>query len=851
MRDSIAIVPRPLPGPQHRKAFRRRPKAATSSPVAHDGKREADVPEHERKAAADLEWPSLLAAVAGHCRGEQAAARLRSRRPAATPERAREQMLLTAEALGALADGQPVPAPAVPPLEDVLGRLARQAGVSGIELRDLGRVLAAARELRPYAEARQAAQPTLARALASDPSLDSLLAELERAIDDDGGIADAASEELRQARQRVRVGRRTMVAEIARLAARHTDVLREPQCVERDGRYGLAVRADAHRRVAGIVLGASASGATIYIEPESLTELGNDLRMAECEVEREEARVLAVLGAEASAQIAAVAVAYEACIAADELGALSSWAERSRAIALVPEPHAEIELRAARHPLLVARGALVVPGDLVLRSGTALVLSGPNAGGKTVALKCLGLCVWMARAGIPVPAAPGSRLGWFAPVLTDVGDAQSIERSLSTFSAQISNIAVILARADAHTLVLLDELAGGTDPEEGSALAAAVLQALVERGAAVVAATHYERLKQLAAHDARFTNASVGFDWERLTPTFKLTPGIPGASSALCVAARYGLPPPLLEQARALLPRATVERERLLAELERERLALREARAATERELTSAATLRQELEEERRTVRQKERQKLAAEAAELTAAVREARARLRALQAELAAGASGPSGAGLRDAARVVDEAARAVALGSPLLQALRDPDGPGAGPPAAAAGMGPGARVFVARLGAVAEVIEPPEGGQVRVRAGAFTLRVPVADLREARRADEPAARSGRQPDRGTSAAAVAACASDGDDFCLRTSANTVDLRGRRVDEALGELDSFVDRCLRAGEPAGFVLHGHGTGALKQAVREHLACSPVVARARPAQQEEGGDAFTVFWVAP
>src|SRR5690606_34940411 len=245
-------------------------------------------------------------------------------------------------------------------------------------------------------------------------------------------------------------------------------------------------------------------------------------------------------------------------------------------------------------------------------SGQALVISGPNAGGKTVALKCLGLAVWMARAGLPLPVAEGSRVGWF-DVVTDIGDEQSIERSLSTFSAEVKNLTRILTHAGDRTLVLLDEVAGGTDPDEGSALAAAVLEALVVRGAAVAVTTHYERLKELAADDPRFVNASVGFDFEAMKPTFTLTLGVPGASSALAVATRFGMPLAVVGRARERLSEVAVTREELLGQLERERKLAAEARRAAERDAAEARRLLEEAEAERATVREKERSKIAAE----------------------------------------------------------------------------------------------------------------------------------------------------------------------------------------------------------------------------------------------
>src|SRR5690606_23187014 len=260
-----------------------------------------------------------------------------------------------------------------------------------------------------------------------------------------------------------------------------------------------------------------------------------------------------------------------------------------------------------------------------LRGGTALIVSGPNAGGKTIALKALGLAATMARCGIPVPCAPGSRIGWFEPVLTDVGDDQSVVRSLSTFSAHVVNLSAILAEAGKGCLVLLDELAAGTDPEEGAALALAVLERLLDRGAAIVVTTHYERLKEHAHADPRFVNASVGFDMATLSPTFRLWLGVPGPSSALAVAGRFGIEPEVVARARSLLDERASGREQLLRDLHTERHALESARREAEVELQHQRELTRQLEAEREHVRERERARLDREGRELLAEVQRAR----------------------------------------------------------------------------------------------------------------------------------------------------------------------------------------------------------------------------------
>jgi DNA mismatch repair protein MutS2 len=790
------------------------------------------------KTASDLEWSALLEAVASGCASSVGSERIRSLLPATTLADARRRMALTAEVLEALAQAEPVPAAGALELAESLEHVRRGGVLEAETLVAVRRTLEGARELRSYLDSRREALPLLATHLDSEPELSVLAREIGRCLDDKGNVLDAAfdaaSTALRSARRQVSSLRGEQADRVRKLAKRHAALLREGGPVERDGRFALPVRADTHKRVQGIVLGSSATGATLYVEPPELTAITNRLTLALAEVEREVARVLDELSSEVRERIDAIAVAHEACIEADVLAAMSTWAQRTRARALPIDDDALVDLTSMRHPLLLAQGEVdVVPNDIRVDASSALVISGPNAGGKTVALKCVGLAVWMARAGIPVPTGEGSRLGWYARLLTDIGDAQSLERSLSTFSAEVVALRAILELADAQTLVLLDEVAGGTDPEEGAALAAAVLEELVSSGATTLVTTHYERLKEMAADTPGFVNASVGFDFDAMQPTFRLTIGQPGASSALAVAERFGLSSGVLSRARDLLSEDAVRREELIADLERQRNALANAREAAERDAETAEELLAEAEKERRVAREKERKRLAREAEDLIDRVKKARGRLRDLEA-----------LPRDEAQRAVDGAAKLVSASSELARASRDPDRV---PPKAASEepIRAGMHVYVERLGTTAEVIEAPSRGEVRVQAGAFGLRVPLSEVRVDPRKKKKSKASRSKPAKTKRMKPRP----EPDRPEIRTSDNTCDLRGARVDEALNRLDGFIDGCLRRAESVAFVLHGYGTGALRNAVREHLALHSYIARSRAATTDEGGDAFTVFWL--
>ncbi|HEV8245129.1 MAG TPA: Smr/MutS family protein [Polyangiaceae bacterium] len=794
----------------------------------------------EQRTLQVLEWQRLLEQLAAHCVSEVGAVRLGDRRPAASIEEARRRCRLLAQALELDALAELYEMRAFPDLGAALSRARVSGTLTGSELRDVSRVLELAGSLRAFAAAQREARPELAQALASEPSLDRLQERLSRAIDPDGTVSDHASPALREAREKSRQAREELKRRLEESMRRLAPLLSGQYVTEREGRYVLPVRADAPQRVEGVVLGTSGSGGTLFVEPSEVTDYGNRLKIREAAVEREVAKVLEELTREVSNRVDAVEQAFEACVDADQLLGLCSWSRKAKAHAFEPESAPVLELRAMRHPLLLAGTSRVVENDIVACGGRALIISGPNAGGKTVALKCLGLAAWMARAGLPIPADEESRIGWFGDVLCDLGDEQSLARNLSTFSAHLLAIAAILERSGPDSLVLLDELAAGTDPEEGAALAAATLEALTARGAAVVVTTHYERLKELAAEGkAAFDNASVGFDFEAMAPTFKLLLGVPGPSSALAVARRFGLPEDVVARAREHLPAHAIAREEVVRKLEQERSELERERGELRAEIAAQAERRAELEAELEKLERRDQQELERESRELIGLVRQARAEVREARQRLK---EPHGGAELRDIERSISRAATHVAVGGTVAQ--RAGSSERTAPPAnLEAELLPGSAVRLRNAGTLAIVEALPERGQVRLRAGSLRLTVPLREIESVQgRAKKPSATKRPQTARSTSRSAH-------ESSPVRTSDTTLDVRGERVDDALTRVDGFLDQLLGEGHGVGFVLHGHGTGALKSALREHLAASRYVGHVRAAEPDEGGDAFTVFWI--
>ncbi len=736
--------------------------------------------------------------------------------------------------------GHPLPVREFAELGELLERVRADGVASGAELWALIGVLSLAHDLRGYAKTHQALAPDLATAIGSDPALDRLHEHLCVCIDAGGAVADRASPELSRARSKVRDAQAELKRRLGQLLDRFADLLQGQYYTEREGRFVLPVRSDAHLRVDGIVHGSSASGSTLFVEPRELTEVGNRLRLAEAEAAREEGRVLIALSSLVKAAHDACESAFFACVAADLCSAGSRWADETNSLVLTLSEQATLELREARHPLLLLTGIEVVPNDIVLGAGRALIISGPNAGGKTVALKTAGLIAWMVRSGLPVPARADSVVGWFDRVLCDIGDEQSIVRSLSTFSAHIVNLCAILECARPRCLVLLDEVAAGTDPEEGAALAAALLEALTERGAAVGVTTHYERLKELATQTESFENASVGFDFAQMAPTFRLHLGVPGPSSALAVALRHGLPQPLIERAKALLPTQAVDRETALRELSRERAALDAIRRDAEFERDQARELREKSEAERQAFREQMTRDADREVNELRVAVRSARKELEDLRARIrTTGAQPPA---LRELERGVNQVAARVALGGEFETSAQSAPRT-ATREVSAAQLRVGQTVQHRTLGTSGQIIELCARDQVRLLIGGMKLLVPIRDLSSVANGDRPkqSARSNSKYKTATQPKLELTA--------QRTQATTLDLRGQRFEEALDNVDRFIDRLISINEIAGFVLHGHGTGALKTGVREHLRASAFVEHSRPAEPDEGGDAFTVFWL--
>lgn len=798
------------------------------------------------KIAEALGWTELLARLAELCQTGRGQERARACPLLADADAVNRELDLVAEARALHDRGEAPPFGTIFDLRGPLGRLEKEGTLEGATLCEIAETLRSTARLARFLRERADDTPLLATIASRLAPLDGIYAPILHAFDEGGVLSDRASEELARLRRRLGELHDHLVKRMRGLMEQPqiAKFLQDTFYTQREDRYVLPVRTDAGPAVEGIVHGCSASGATTFVEPKELVGLNNELKVAEIAVRREEARILAELSSLVGEERDAIDANLDLLEQLDLVDARARLAIRLAAHRPRIAADGRIQLHAMRHPQMVLAGAEVVANDVLLEAGRALIVSGPNAGGKTVCLKSIGLCALMLRAGMHLPAGPDSELPLYRAVLAELGDDQSIERSLSTFTAHLTHLQEFLAAAGAGTLVLLDEIAVGTDPSEGAALAQALLEAIVETGAHVIVTTHYERLKTLALSDPRFANGSVGFDLTRMAPTYRLQLGLPGSSGALAVARRLGLAARIVERASGLVDRGGQELAALMNALAAERISLEQERlslAAAQQEAQAlVAKQRAALE----AARERERQAVQGAFKGAVEELVRARAELERVRALLRR--PDPAPERVAQAERTIGAAAARIRAHEPAPAAREGrtptPDE-----------LRPGLQVHCASLGGKGEVLEPPQRGKVLVRVGAVRAQVAVEELRLPSGGEEAPTRAERREEaratRASGSAGAAAPAGQPKLTPLRTDAITLDLRGLRVDEAIAETEKFIDRALRAAEPVLFLIHGHGTGALKSALRSHLGASPLVERTAPGEPRDGGDGVTVVWL--
>lgn len=825
------------------------------------------------KAMADLGWPTLIDHWAQRCATRRGELSVRAAALFEEPAAARQRAAEITEARRLLGADQAMPVAGVEPIADSIERVRKAAALDAPDLVSVARTGRAISRLRAHLKGKAEEVPLLWSRGQGLADLGHVYLPILEAFDPEGRLVDHASDALGPLRRALAAIKSQLEKRMKSLLEdeRFAPYLQDVYYTQREDRYVLPVRTDGKGFVRGIVHGTSQSGQTLFIEPDEIVDLNNRCKLAECDVLDEERRILARFSgwvaeeAEAFAQSLAIAEVLDIIAAAARLGEDLVGAEP----VIADEP--KVALLHARHPLMLLAGRRCVANDVTIGAGSTLVVSGPNAGGKTVALKTVGLIALMVRHGLHIPAEGGSAIGWFREVRTDIGDAQSLEQNLSTFSGHMVNIRELLSDSGPGSLILVDEIAVGTDPEQGAALAQAVLEALSERGATAIVTTHYERLKALGATDARFANASVGFDLSRLEPTFKLHLGIPGSSGALAVARRMGVPGDVVDRATSLLGGAGARVEDLLANVLEQQRRLELERAALLAELEAAEADRQAEQMQRDRTRARYERETRGVHGEAVAALRVARREIdevrRALKAKLAEPELPADSLRdeLRQAQKLLAEQSATVAKHEPARPKLP-------GRVAKRHELVPGALVIVPRLGRAEIATAPVEGAQdVEIRLGPMRAFVPIADVlidthRAAARAAKakqevpmgPIPVAGMGGELGGGTGGLGGVVSGPGGVALvngvvdgkvsgRTPERTLDVRGMRVDEAVSAVDQFIDESLLAERDAGFIIHGHGTGALKQAIRTHVKTHKAVSKSRPGEQNEGGDGVTVL----
>ena len=762
-----------------------------------------------------LEYDAIRQKVVAHCATPMGAERARQMTPRTDEEAIRVALQQTSEARRLIDLAEEMPLRGVQDVRSAAS-LARAGGILPPEsLLSIADTVESARRLRSFLLTREEKCPALCVLARQLEPLPEVVNEVRRCLREDATVADSASPELARIRQRLRHlhSRITERLQATLNSSRIRNMLQEPVITMRGDRYCLPVKAEYRAQFGGIVHDVSASGATLFMEPQEVVDLGNQIREAQIAEQNEVVRILAQLSALVGKYSDPILLTCDALGELDFINARARLSVEWDAIEPALNTQGKIRLRKARHPLLKPP---VVPIDVELGNRfRILLITGPNTGGKTVTLKTVGLLTLMMQSGLHVPADTGTEMAIFQNIFADIGDEQSIEQSLSTFSGHMTNIAATLPQCDEHTLVLLDELGAGTDPAEGAALAQAILDYLLARHARVMATTHYGELKSYAYARQGVQNASVEFDLQTLRPTYHLRIGTPGSSHAIVIAQRLGLPSSVIETAQARLAGRETEATSIMRRLEEEQRHVEEARQAAEQERREAAALRQQLqqrleqvESERQRLREEVTQEVQHRLHQILQQAEEAYRRLREQPREN----------------RVAQEARQQVRQAAEQMKQLLAP------PAAAPTEIREGDTVKVTTLNVTGTVLQLTPKEAV-VQAGAIRVTVPREALR---RIDE-------KPVSKTPLVSVAVNVSREANISPE-----IMLRMQRVDEALANLDQYLSEAYAAGLQQVRVIHGKGTGTLRKAVREYLNTHPLVASYRGADATEGGDGVTI-----
>lgn len=767
-----------------------------------------------------LEWPKIKERLQRETSFSLGAEHVQNLQPQFDLAAVEAQQELTSDALALLwREGSP-PFGGAKDIGALLKRTAVGGMLDGSQLLECAGVIYCSQNMVEYLTE---GPPSLQRFTVQLAVLPELYGEITRCIDEDGGVRDQASPQLAQIRVKMRSLAQKVRDKLDSLIhnASVQKQLQESIVTIRNNRYVVPVKAEYKNHFAGIVHDQSASGATLFMEPAAVVELNNQLRLAEQEEQREIIRILQRLSGWIQNENDALLTSLDVLGKLDAIFARAKLSRAMKGVRPKLNDSGNIHIKQGRHPLL---GDDVVPIDIWLGDDfRILVITGPNTGGKTVTLKTVGLFTIMMQAGLHVPAADGTAMALFQGVYADIGDEQSIEQSLSTFSSHMTNIVDILDRADQQSLVLLDELGAGTDPTEGAALAQAILEFLKERAASCIATTHYSQLKSFAYSNDDVENASVEFDIQTLRPTYRLAIGVPGRSNAFAIASRLGLQNDVIDIAKSLLTEDQVLVDDLIIEIE-------SSRASAVKDRDEAAVLRrrydqlkQRYDEKMKDIEQERQQILRQAQDEAAALLHETRSEMDQLIGQLRRQHRG----------ELEQVALETRAEMSRLQERFRR----GEEQKAASGGpkeLKPGEPVRIISLRQNAHVLEGPNSsGEVLVQAGIMKVTVKASDLERIEGQQNSKAPAQRRHSSGVGKAKSESIRSE------------LDLRGMTVDEALPLVDKYVDDAFLASLNRINLIHGKGTGALRDAIAQQLQAHPLVKSFRLGNPNEGGSGVT------
>jgi len=723
---------------------------------------------------------------------------------------------------------------------DSLERAVLQSILPGEELLAIATTLAGARNLRRVID-NQENIPVLNDLVSELRTYPELEQEIHRCIDERGQVTDRASQKMAEIRGELRKVRSQITQKLQNIIQAKSGAVQEQLITQRGDRFVIPVKAPQKDAIPGIVHDTSTSGATLYIEPNSVVPLGNQLRQI-IRKEQTEAEAIRRILTEKVAEVTPDLERLLAIVTTLDLAVAKSrysfWIGANPPRFVNPQANEIITLRNLRHPLLVwqqqhEQGNAVVPVDLLISPQIRVVtITGPNTGGKTVTLKTLGLAAVMAKVGLFIPAREPVEMPWFRQILADIGDEQSLQQSLSTFSGHIRRISRILEALEPEkndfsplainyqSLVLLDEVGAGTDPAEGSALAIALLKYLANHTQLTMASTHFGELKALKYEDHRFENASVEFDETTLSPTYRLLWGIPGRSNALSIALRLGLKPEVVAEAKTQVGEATDEVNQVIAGLEAQRRSQETKAAEAQKLLRQAEQLYKEVSDKAAALEAREKDLRASQEIAVQQAISQAKGEIAQVIRRLQQGTPN------------AQDAQQATASINKIAQKYEP-----APPPKIQPGFMPklGDRVRIPKLGQTAEVLTIPDvEGNFSVRFGLMKMTVQLQDIESLDgQKPEPVVKPKTTPSVIIPTSPVPA---------IRTSKNTVDLRGKRVADA----EYILDKAISEAPGPLWIIHGHGTGKLKQGVHAFLQQHPRVTHYEPAEQADGGSGVTI-----